>query len=131
MNAHKNKYTIDDDLAPIIKGEVPLPNAEDVDPMQFLSNLSCVGHAWVPKWGWSKNGQHKEWTYYFLTPAGMGSSLDGGGYAVIYAGQNPRVVRFAICQHEKVAGFGANPQRGWHPGSCRHCGLDMTIDSGD
>lgn len=48
----------------------------------------------------------------------------------LYQG-NPHGFRVAVCKHEKVPGSGANPQRGWHPGSCRLCGMDLTVDSGD
>lgn len=43
----------------------------------------------------------------------------------------PRTAKFKLCDHAKVTGAGANPQRGWHPGRCSKCGLDMTVDSGD
>lgn len=135
-------YTIETDYAPILKGDIDIPNAEDVDPLLFLTNLASGGHSWVPQWGWGKINGRKNWTQFFLTPAGMGGRFDGGGYAVVYRTgrydqeakkmiHQPIVVRFAICKHEKIAGIGANPLRGWHPGSCKHCGLDMTVDSGD
>jgi hypothetical protein len=30
-----------------------------------------------------------------------------------------------------VEGPNANHSRGWHPGWCGKCGVDMSIDSGD
>lgn len=142
MNDKRNGFSLEGDLGPVIKGDVPLPNVEDVDPMLFLNNLASVGHGWMPQWGYALIEGRKAWAYFYLTSAGMGGALDGGGYAVIYrspgydldtkrAVHKPRVVRFAICKHEKVASAGANPRRGWHPGACKHCGLDMTVDSGD
>ncbi|ASY64451.1 hypothetical protein SJ05684_c30270 [Sinorhizobium sojae CCBAU 05684] len=127
-------YTLDEDLAPIIKGQIELQNVEDVDPIGFLNNLAACGHSMRPQWGWTKIDGRLVWTQYFLTHAGMGANLDGGGYAVIYRSypeKTARVVKFAICKHEIQAGAGADPRRGWHPGSCKHCGLDMTVDSGD
>lgn len=135
-------FTLEDDYAPIINGEIPLPNRKDIDPLLFLTNLASGGHSLMPKWGWAKIDGHKAWTQFFLTPAGMGGRFDGGGYAVTYRNgkwdaaakkmiPDPIVSRFTICEHEKIDGFGANHQRGWHPGSCKHCGLDMTVDSGD
>ncbi|NLS03580.1 hypothetical protein HGP14_09440 [Rhizobium sp. P32RR-XVIII] len=135
-------YTLEEDFAPILKGDIDIPNAEDVDPMLFLSNLASGGHSWVPKWGWGRVNGQKNWAQFFLTPAGMGGRFDGGGYAVVWRNgifdqeakktmHRPLVVRFAICKHEEVDAPGANHSRGWHPGSCRHCGLDMTVDSGD
>lgn len=125
------KYTVEEDFAAVLKGEIELPNAVATDQTGFLNNLAAVGHGWVAKWGWSKFEGHKQWTYFFLTPAGMGGRLDGAGYAVIYHGLAPKVLSFALCRHEKVDAPGANHIRGWHPGSCKHCGLDMTVDSGD
>lgn len=128
------RYTIEDDYQPILSGSIPLPNPEPFDGGFgfFMNNLAAVGHSWHPAWGYSLHQGHKAWTYFFLTPAGMGGALDGGGYAVRYGiNNNPQVFRFAICKHEKVDAPGANHSRGWHPGSCSKCGLDMTVDSGD
>lgn len=137
-------YTIEDDFKQIVAGIVPLPNAEVVDPLLFLNNLAATGHSMQPHWGWAKlpDGSRGQWTQFFLTPAGMGGRLDGGGYAVTYGGSRwdtasksnvnmPIVQRFSICKHEQVLRGDANPQRGWNPGNCKHCGLDMTVDSGD
>lgn len=139
MNAAlRKRYTMEDDLMPIVEGRVPLPNTEDVDPFLFLSNLASGGHSMTPKWGWSlrhegRDAGRKQWTQFFFSPVAMGGqgSFDGSGYAVIYAGQKPVVLRFAICKHEKVEGAGANHSRGWHPGHCGKCGLDLSVDSGD
>ena len=143
------RYTLDDDLLPIIEGKVPLPNTQEHDPMLFLSNLAAVGHSMTPKWGWSlrhegRDAGRKQWTQFFLSPVSMGGqgTFDGTGYAVIYGGSRydqetkknistPIVLRFGICKHEKGDAAGANHNRGWHPGSCKHCGLDMTVDSSD
>lgn len=128
------QYTLDDDIHPIINGKLPLPNVEDIDPLGFLNNLASVGHGWLPKWGYSSIDGQKQWTQFFLS-SGQGGGLTGEGYAVRYGKSwpkpEPRVMRFAICKHEKVDGVGANHSRGWHPGSCKHCGLDMSVDSGD
>jgi hypothetical protein len=125
------EFTLEDDLAPIVAGKVEVPNIEDIDPIRFLSNLASGGHSLLPKWGWALINGRKNWAQFFMTPAGMGGRLDGGGYVVAWGNQAPTVARFAICKHEKVDGPGANHSRGWHPGSCKHCGLDMTVDSGD
>ncbi|TQX91272.1 hypothetical protein EQW76_00585 [Rhizobium sp. rho-13.1] len=125
------QFTIEDDFAAILKGDEDLPNAAETDPLRFLNNLASGGHSLVPHWGWAKVSGRKAWAQFFLTPAGMGGRLDGGGYAVVYGGNGAKVLSFAICKHEKVDGPTANHSRGWHPGSCKHCGLDMTVDSGD
>lgn len=128
------KYDLKQDLGPIIGGNIPLPNFELMDVHEFANAIASGGHSMLPHWGWARTPTSKQLAQFFLTPAGMGSaqhgSLDGGGLVVIY-GHPPIAGRFAICKHEKQEGPGADHRRGWHPGSCRKCGLDMTIDSGD
>jgi len=129
----RKHYTVDD-YAQIIAGEIELPNFEPVTPEYFCNALASGGHSMTPKWGHAKaDGNYKPWAHYFLTNySNMGGGVDGSGYVCIYAGNgNPKVGRFAICKHEKKLGAGANPSRGWNPGACVKCGLDMTIDSGD
>lgn len=74
------------------------------------------------------------WCRAFLSST-QGGQLDGSGALLIYSGfrgdKVPRTARFAICEHEFVMGAGANPQRGWRPGHCAKCGLNMSVDSGD
>ena len=140
MNAVRKQYTIDD-YAPFIgkqgaanKGMQPLPGAEDVEPMTFLNDLAARGHMMTPVWGYSllpAEARH-QWTQFFLLhDANMGFELGGRGYAVTYANPKPIVRRFAICKHEIELRSDADPSRGWNPGHCKHCGMDMTIDSGD
>ncbi len=130
------------------RGLAPLPNAEDADPLDFLNTLASGGNMMLPKWGYAllPDGSRQQWTQFFLlSNSNMGMELGGEGYAVTYGGQRwakgengypigfpqPIVRRFAICKHEIESHAGANPLRGWHPGHCKHCGMDMTIDSGD
>lgn len=130
----RNGYSIDDDMMPIVKGDVALPNFEQKELGITVGNIASLGHSLVPKWGYAKMPDgHKVWAQYFLTPGGMGGYLDGGGYILLYANwpDHGRAGTFAICRHEKVEGAGANHSRGWHPGRCGKCGLDMTVDSGD
>lgn len=133
-----------DDFAPFI-GKLgneklgPLPNAEDADPLEFLNALAAGGHMMTPVWGYTllPDGSRPQWTQLFLSNgANMAFELDGSGYAVTYGAYRDRkatpiVRRFRICQHERVLHDGADPDRGWRPGHCKHCGMDMTIDSGD
>lgn len=130
-----------DDYAPFIgksgspnKGLHPLPNATDVDPMQFLQDLAARGHMMEPVWGYAllPSECRQQWTQFFLlADANMGFELGGGGYAVTYGSKAPIIRRFQICNHEIELHASANPERGWRPGHCKHCGMDMTIDSGD
>lgn len=149
MSATK-KYTRDD-YAPFIgksgqtnQGLHPLPNATDVDPLMFLQDLAARGHMMEPVWGYAllPDGSRQQWTQFFLLgDANMGMQLGGGGYAVTYGPsrwdadakrsiQMPIVRRFQICKHEIELAAGADPSRGWRPGACKHCGMDMTVDSG-
>lgn len=138
------QYEVDGNLKPILSGLAPLPNASEVHPLEFLNNLAAGGHMMNPIWGWAMlpDSRCKQWTQFFLTQGGMGGCLDGRGYAVTYGGNRlddftqksapaPIIRHFAICKHEQQLAAGANPGRGWHPGSCVHCGMDMTVDSGD
>lgn len=126
-------YSLEGDLTPIIKGDLPLPNFKTDEAARVIDNIAALGHGLTPKWGYANIDGDKRWAQYFLTPAGMGGRLDGGGYILIYGGypNGGRVGTFAICQHEKQDAAGADHQRGWHPGACKKCGLDMTVDSGD
>ncbi len=152
MATADRKYTIEDYSAFVGKqGQSnrdplsPLPNPEDVDPGYFLNDLAARGHMMTPVWGYAvpPSGTGRQWTqFFFLHDANMGFGLGGGGYAVTYGSSRwdaeakksiaqPIVRRFQICRHEKELAAGADPLRGWRPGKCKHCGMDMTIDSGD
>jgi hypothetical protein len=81
------------------------------------------------------NRPYPEWVTAFHNPVAMGTAPDGSGYilrADWHDGGKAVVYSFAICEHIKTEeGHRPNPSRGWHPGHCEKCGLDMTIDSGD
>jgi hypothetical protein len=147
----RKRYTRED-YAPFIgksgqpnKGLLPLPNAKSVDAGLFLNDLAARGHMMEPVWGYSllPDGDRQQWTQFFLLgDANMGMQLGGGGYAVTYGStrwdaeksvnvHEPIVRHFQICVHEIELHAGANPSRGWNPGHCKHCGMDMTVDSGD
>lgn len=132
-------------MAGIAAGRLPLPNVEPVDTMDALRTIACGGgmECWprvanvkVPGRGtW---GGDTTWARLFLTHTQM-AGIDGRGYAILYQPQRgdgqpyPEgpVVRFAICQHEPVAGANARPDRGWNPAHCPKCGLNMSVDSSD
>lgn len=121
----------------------PLPNVTDEDPMRFLQDLAARGHMMEPVWGYAllPDGSRQQWTQFFLLYDAIGG---GTGYAVTYGPSRwepskdgvpgrmvelPIVRRFKICQHEKVLHADAHPERGWSPGHCKLCGMDMTVDS--
>lgn len=122
----KTGYTLDD-YAAILKGDAPLPNTDAVRSLEEgVNNIASLGHMLEPKWGYSVSSDgHKTWTQYFL------HVRDGSGYALIYGMRGGSIVRFAICKHQKKTHPDANPSRGWHPGHCIKCGLDLSVDSGD
>lgn len=122
----KGGFTLED-FDPIVNGEVRLPNSEEGFTLaEGVNNIASLGHMLTPKWGHGLSPEgHKAWTQYFL------NVYDGSGYALIYGHKGGRVVCFAICKHQKKTGAGANPSRGWHPGHCIKCGLDLSVDSGD
>lgn len=137
MTTHHNGY-IDEDFAAIVAGEAPLPNFEPLEAGDLLNAIACGAGLEVSKVGWARVPDQpawKTWARYFFTRT-QGGVRDGGGYVVVYStrlsdGGAGYGGRFAICKLRKVDAPGANHSRGWHPGSCELCGLDMTVDSGD
>lgn len=54
---------------------------------------------------------------------------DGQAYARRFKAQ--RAAEVACPGHEKIGtGTHEESRRGWHPGHCKHCGMDMSVDSG-
>ncbi len=138
MNALAKKpkgYTLESDFEPIIKGKVQIPNFEELDLERGVSNIASGGslhtvpgimNAKVP----GMNSNWGTWARYFLNVT-QGGQFDGTGYVMFYDQGKGRIGKFAICAHKFVAGAGGNPRRGWNPGHCETCGLDMSVDSGD
>lgn len=132
----RHGYSVEDDLGPLRRGDVVLPNFEEMpfeDGIKAIMRRNyltyCEGHART-----IEDDGYPPRAKYFLTWKSMSpSNLDGGGFVLIDNGyaKPPRVGRFAICKHEIVDHAGADHSRGWHPGSCRLCGLVTTSDSGD
>lgn len=111
------------DFEPIIKGEILPPNKEEMTHEAFLCAVSAGGHSLHPIWGWARD-EYRKWTQFFLRVS------EGRGYGVSYPSET---YRFTLCVHEKVLRPTDNPNhiRGWDPGVCRLCGMDMDVDSGD
>lgn len=129
-------YTIERDLEPIMHGEVPLPNPEPIDgdlaaAILYYKSMHCSRSVLLP------GETQKKWNVSFFFDRGQGEQLEGSGIVAwtmwdhAKRGTVATGLRFAICKHTKVDGPGANHSRGWHPGKCSKCGLDMTVDSGD
>lgn len=127
-------YTLETDLMPIVEGKVALPNFKPVSLEKAVASVAATrgpgirGNVCLP------GATHREWAQFFLD-RGQGGSLEGTGlvlyYTVVKGYGVGAAATFAICEHKKVAAPGANPSRGWHPGHCEKCGLDLSVDSGD
>jgi hypothetical protein len=144
----KKGYSLEEDLAPYLCGIYGLPNFEEItDTRAGISAIAAGGGmVGIPDICNTKimGEQYTSWSRIWLC-RGQSGQFTGEGYAMIYrtakygrdedgkgtAEGQGIIGRFAICKHTKVAGAGANPTRGWHPGACSKCGLDMTVDSGD
>jgi hypothetical protein len=129
----KDTYTLDRDLAPIIRGEVALPNIEPVERDVGAAMLHYREmHAGTALMGVNST---KHWNARFFLDYGQGGQLYGSGLVAWTDWKDGAyraiAMKFAICKHEQQSGAGANPSRGWHPSRCTKCGLDMTVDSGD
>src|ERR1700676_5571897 len=116
-----------------------LPNAVEVEAATMLNHIAA--HTFKERHGWGRHpgSSIRNWAHFFLID-NQGGGLTGEGYAVVYSGgwdseakryTGGKAYRFAICKHEHVTHGDANPQRGWLPGHCAKCGLNMTVDSGD
>lgn len=122
-----------------LQGWAVLPNFEFMDLQQGLDQVACwagaqgggISHVIVPS---LDRDNRSTWARVFLSYT-QGGRLDGTGVLVWYKGYRKsdlsQVAKFALCKHEKRDAAGANHERGWHPGSCTRCGLNMTVDSSD
>lgn len=122
-------------------GQAILPNFEQVPIEHGLDSIAAGGGMHEAHGGVQNvllpGAERTTWARVFLNYT-QGGSMDGTGLLVWYRDpftrnkpEGSQIARFAICKHEKKAAIGANPNRGWHPGSCVRCGLNMTVDSSD
>lgn len=125
-NTFLGSYTMDS-FKPYTSGELSCPFPKIIEHEDCLKAIASFGHSYTYTWGYAKVGERKVWTAFFL------NVRDGSGIAVSYVFNKAVCVRFTLCEHEKVARptDRPNPQRGWHPGVCSKCGLNMDVDSGD
>ncbi len=114
----------------------PLPHFERMAHADVLNAIAAAYHGKNCREGYGRlpgETGHVPWSMFFLRTT-QGGQLDGTGYLVRYGNgpEGPLTGRFAICRHEFApTGTREQSMRGWKPGYCRHCGLDMSIDSGD
>ena len=129
-------YTLERDLQPIMQGNVALPNPEPIDG-DLASTILHYNSMQSGRCVLLPGEKSKKWNVSFFLDHGQGGQLEGSGIVAwtIWDNEKRRSgatgLRFAICKHTKVDSAGANHSRGWHPGKCSKCGLDMTVDSGD
>lgn len=129
-----------EELKPLLEGRVELPNFEPL-AVWIVADMA-TSHYGTMERGYARlpgDDQHKTQSWsraLFLLTHGQFRGPTGEGHVIIsrgYQDGEARVLagKFTVCQHKKVEGFGANHQRGWHPGYCEKCGLNMDVDSGD
>lgn len=138
-------YTLADDLKPRIESG-RWEHAEPYDMLRAVNHIT-MGGQWVTYGGWFRRPETNDakWARYFLT-SGQGGDLTGEALVFVYGGggyysretpdewigTKPTAWKVAICKHQKAGGgTREQEQRGWHPGACALCGMDMTVDSGD
>jgi hypothetical protein len=132
VTTKRNGYSLEADLQPIIDGKVTLPNAMPIagDVASRILHYTQMHCGTVLR----ADGK-KEWNARFFLDYGQGGQLYGSGLVAWTEWKEGAYravgMKFAICEHKQISAPGANPSRGWHPGFCEKCGLDMTIDSGD
>lgn len=135
-------------------GAVIPPNLEIGTDATLHADLSGIAHAgsmvgsyasifggriMLPSMREGKFPKHYGEIAFAVASRTQGGELDGSAKVLIYRptwgkDETPRTASFRLCLHNKLArvvGAGARPERGWHPGRCSYCGLDMSVDSGD
>lgn len=60
------------------------------------------------------------------------ATLDDSAREYVRRYREARAREAACPGHErKSTGTADEARRGWHPAKCKHCGIDMSVDSGD
>lgn len=140
-------YEVAVDLKPYLHPLQPwgkqglLPNLEEItDLAAAIREIAgrrqrAESHNWAAMLPDRVPGYSSGYPTYVQLYAGWtsGGAWDGTGILVTHHNTDVgRVFRFALCKHEKTEeGHNPNHGRGWHPGHCRLCNMDMTVDSGD
>lgn len=144
----KGRRYLIEDFVPFFDGRLPLPNFKAIEHWEALRSSvrhygrtieqydKSNGHGGTYKVSTKAKAGEREGNAIYYLSCGQGGDYTGEGVVVIAAGyqNNAESVvtgTFALCVHEKVEGHGANHSRGWHPGHCKLCGVDMSVDSGD
>lgn len=141
----KSGYNYEEHILPILWGKVVLPNWKPYPPEEIGKGVAAIAaggglvvagdieYCKLPKDPESTSAYEErgQWSRVWLCKT-QGGHFDGTGYVMLYNSGKGMIGRFAICEHTKYETSSvAEQQRGWHPGSCTKCGLNMTVDSGD
>jgi hypothetical protein len=114
-----------------------LPNLVEVtDPARALFELAISKPLCPAPYGLAFKIPGEQYASYctaYLRSTPGGGGWEGSGVLLsMHNSLKPRVFTFALCLHEKTEdGHSPNHNRGWHPGHCALCGMDMSVDSGD
>lgn len=139
-------YEVAVDLKPYLHPLQPWRQQQQLPNLEEITDLKVA----LKEIGWRRQRvEHYNWAT-MLPPDARGYQSPYPGYVNLYAGwvsgggwdgtgiilttneHENRVFRFALCKHEKTEeGHNPRPGRGWHPGHCKLCNMDMTVDSGD
>ena len=111
------------------KETVPPPNFEEISLADAMHAIVHNPILQIANCGFRRRGEFR-YARVFLHK-GQGGQLLGSGTIVWSEITGPKAARFALCKHEFVQDAGANSMRGWNPGHCGKCGVDLTVDSGD
>lgn len=126
---HRGAYT-GVELEPYLTGALPWPHAEPFALERACNVIAGSALDMIPG-NFKRLDGDKRWSRYFLATRQQGG-FDGTGIALVWnAKDGADAYRVAICQHRKVPHGTPNPTRGWHPGHCEACGIDLSVDSGD
>lgn len=122
-------------LAPYLTGRSPWPNCREVGLGEAIS-IAAINPFMLFERGFFCLLDDPIFrlfprpAIYFLGRTQRGV-LDGSGFVMLNNRDGGACYFVAVCVHEKEVSATAIPARGYIPGKCRKCGLDMTVDSGD
>ena len=118
------------ELQPYLDGKSPWPHVKEIVLGKAANMIASSYHEmWRGRYS-GPDGKSNAWAAYFPMRT-QGGGLTGGFVCLYYGPNYGKAVEVTVCVHVKASGANANHQRGWHPGYCKLCGLDMTVDSGD
>ena len=119
------------ELQDYLDGKTPWPHV-DLMPLSKAANYiaSSYHEMWRGRYRPDPKNNATVWAAYFPQRT-QGGGLTGSFVCLYYGSDGGMAAEVTVCKHDKASGANANHQRGWHPGYCKLCGLDMTVDSGD